>query len=85
MTTSHELPEASPEAVGMSAEGLKKIDDAIQAYIDKDEIQGTVTAIARRGKVVHFSAQGLMDVENEHPMEPDAIFRMASSSKPVAE
>ena len=84
MTTSYELPEASPEAVGMSAEGLKKIDDAIQAYIDKGEIQGAVTSVARRGKVVHFSAQGLMDAENEHPMEPDAIFRMASSSKPVA-
>lgn len=68
----------------MSAERLKKIDDVVQAYVDKGEIQGAVTAVARRGHVVHFSAYGLMDVDNERPMALDSIFRMASSSKPVA-
>jgi len=84
MTSTHELPQGTPEDVGMSAEQLSKIDDVFQGYMDKGEVQGAVTAIARRGQVVHFSAHGLMDVEKKRPMATDSIFRMASSSKPVA-
>jgi len=51
--------------------------------MDAGKIQGAVTVVARRGKVVHFKAHGLMDVEHDRAMEKDAIFRMASSSKPV--
>jgi CubicO group peptidase (beta-lactamase class C family) len=78
-----EIPTAKPEDVGMSSEGLLEIDAVMQKYIDAGKIQGTVTVVARRGKVVHFKAHGLMDVEHERAMEKDAIFRMASSSKPV--
>jgi len=78
-----EIPGASPEDVGMSSERLLEIDAVIKRHIDAGEIQGAVTAVARRGKVVHFEAYGLMDVERGLPMEKDAIFRMASSSKPV--
>ncbi len=42
-----------------------------------------MTAVARRGKVVHFKAHGLMDVEAERPMARDAIFIMMSSTKPI--
>jgi len=78
-----ELSGASPESVGMSSDGLLEIDAAMDRYIAAGEIQGAVTVVARRGKVVHFRAHGLMDVEGGRPMEKDAIFRMASSSKPV--
>ena len=74
---------AAPEDVGMSSERLLEIDAVIKRRIDAGEIQGAVTAVARRGKTVHFEAYGLMDVERARPMEKDAIFRMASSSKPV--
>ena len=78
-----EIPAASPEEVGMSSERLLEIDALIERHIDAGKIQGAVTAVARRGKVVHFEAHGLMDVERGRPMEKDSIFRMASSSKPV--
>ena len=78
-----ELPTASPEAVGMSSERMLEIDAAMQRHIDAGKLQGAVTAVARRGKVVHFKAYGLMDVERGRAMQEDAIFRMASSSKPV--
>lgn len=78
-----EIPTASPEDVGMASERLREIDAVMKRHIDSGEIQGAVTAVARRGKVVHFEAYGLMDVERARPMEKDAIFRMASSSKPV--
>ena len=78
-----EIPAASPAEVGMSSERLLEIDAVMQRHIDSGEIQGAVTAVARRGKVVHFKAHGLMDVERGRAMQDDAIFRMASSSKPV--
>jgi CubicO group peptidase (beta-lactamase class C family) len=78
-----EIPTASPEDVGMSSEGLLEIDAVMQKYMDAGKIQGAMTVVARRGKVVHFKAHGLMDVEKERAMSKDAIFRMASSSKPI--
>ncbi len=78
-----EIPVASPEDVGMSSERLLEIDAVIKRHVDTGEIQGAITAVARRGKVVHFEAYGLMDTDRGRPMEKDAIFRMASSSKPV--
>ena len=77
------LPAARPEEVGLSAERLKRIHQAIQRHIDAGEISGAVTLVARRGRIAHFEAHGLMDLEAKKPMAKDAIFRMASMSKPV--
>ena len=78
------LPLISPESVGMSSERLERIKPAMQRYIDEKLVPGTVTLIARKGKVVHFEAQGYMDVENQIPMRADALFRIASMTKPIA-
>jgi CubicO group peptidase (beta-lactamase class C family) len=78
-----ELPRAKPEEVGISSERLRRVDDVIRRYIDAKKISGAVTLVARRGKVVHHEALGLMDIESRTPMRKDAIFRMASSTKPV--
>ena len=81
--TPTKMPTAKAESVGMSTEGLNRIDEVMQEHIDAGHIQGAVTIVARRGKVVHFSTHGQMDVKTGRAMEPDAIFRMASSTKPV--
>ena len=39
--------------------------------------------MARRGKVAHFEAHGFMDLETKKAVTKDAIFRLASTSKPV--
>lgn len=75
---------ASPESVGMSAQRLSRIDDFMQRYIDDEMVAGTVTLVARQGKVVHFKAQGMKDVERGQEMTTDTIFRMASMTKPIA-
>lgn len=73
----------SPEEVGMSSERLERINATIQRHIDAGNIQGAVTAVARRGKIVHFEAHGLMDVDNARPMQEESLFIMMSSTKPV--
>ena len=78
-----EIPVATPESVGMSAPRLARIETAMQRYIDEELTPGVITAIVRKGKLVHFSAQGDMDVEQAKPMREDTIFRIASMTKPI--
>ncbi|MDE0421406.1 MAG: serine hydrolase [Gammaproteobacteria bacterium] len=80
LATTFELPRATPEAVGMSGEELNRIRDVVQGFIDEGRIQYAVVGVARRGKVVYFEAQG---VSNDEPVQEDAMFHMASSTKPI--
>jgi CubicO group peptidase (beta-lactamase class C family) len=74
---------AKPEEVGLSSERLKRIHDLIERRIETRDISGAVTLVARRGRVAHFEAQGLMDLETNKAMTKDTIFRIASMTKPV--
>lgn len=77
------LPAAKPEDVGLSSERLQRIHEMVMRRVEARDISGAVTIVARRGRVVHFEAHGLMDIEAKKPMTKDALFRLASSSKPV--
>ena len=74
---------SSAEEVGMSSERLERINQVMQRHIETGNIQGAVTAVARRGKIVHFEAHGLMDVPNNREMARDNVFIMMSSTKPL--
>jgi CubicO group peptidase (beta-lactamase class C family) len=74
---------AKPEDTGVSSERLTRIHSLIDRRIESRDIAGAVTLVARKGKIVHFDAQGLMDIETNKPMTKDAIFRIASMTKPV--
>src|ERR1035437_9509039 len=78
-----QVPTGKPEEAGMSTEVLQRIHEAMQRHIDTGAISGAVTLVARNGKIVHFQAHGLMDLESKKPMTTDAIFRIASMTKPV--
>ena len=73
-----------PERLGLSAERLQRIDELVQRSIDAGEIAGAVTLVARNGQVAHLRAHGVMDIASKRPMQTDAMFRIASMSKPVA-
>lgn len=77
------VPSGRPEDVGLSSERLHRINQLVQRYIDEKQIAGAVTAVTRRGRVAHLEPQGLMNIEAKTPMRRDAIFRMASMTKPV--
>src|SRR4051812_328630 len=67
----------------MSSDRLQRVTDVIKSYIDSGQISGAVTMVSRKGRIAYFEAQGLMDVEAHTAMRKDAIFRIASMSKPV--
>jgi CubicO group peptidase (beta-lactamase class C family) len=82
-TLAGSIPTGKPEDVGMSSERLARIGPAMQKSIDAGEIAGVVTLVARRGRIVHFEAYGYSDIAKRTPMRTDAIFGLASSSKPI--
>jgi CubicO group peptidase (beta-lactamase class C family) len=78
-----ELPRATPREVGLSADKLDRIKSVVQAAVDKHQTAGVVVLVARRGKVVYLESSGKMDVEAGKAMQPDAIFRIHSLTKPI--
>ena len=77
------LPEAAPQYVGLSAERLERIRTVFQQEIDDGEMVGAVALVSRHDKVAYFETLGDLDRESSVPMPKDAIFRIASMSKPV--
>ena len=74
---------ANPEQLGFSADRLKRITQAYQGYVDHGELPGAVMVIARNGKIAYAEAIGFQDREKKISMEKDAIFRLASMTKPI--
>ena len=77
------IEKAAPEEVGLSADRLKRIHEAVERHIEGGNITGAVTAATRRGRLAHLEAHGLMDVESGKAMTEDAIFKIMSMTKPV--
>lgn len=77
------LPRAkSPEEVGLSSERLKRLSAMFKSEIEKGITPGAVLLVARRGKVAYFEALGARDPQTNDAMKTDAIFRLASMTKP---
>jgi CubicO group peptidase (beta-lactamase class C family) len=74
---------AKPEDVGLSAERLQRIHEVMERHIQAGDIAGGVTLVARKGRLAHLEAHGVMDLESRKPMPKDALFRIASMSKPI--
>jgi len=78
-----ELPAIEPEKAGFSSERLHKITEFTQRAVDEGRHAGFVTMVARHGKIVHFEAVGKYGIDNDKPMDKDALFRIFSMTKPV--
>jgi hypothetical protein len=72
------LPEAKPNDVGFSQQGLARLDDFFAREILAKRVPGAVVAIARDGKLVHYMAYGQLDATKGTPMPLDAVFALAS-------
>lgn len=59
------------------------IADMLDRYVDRDELAGAATVVFRHGRVVQSCARGWRDREALDLMEGDAIYRIASMTKPI--
>ncbi len=59
----------------------RRLDSLLQGHVKSGEIHGCQAYLFQKGKVVFNKPYGYMDIENNRPMEKDAIFRIASMTK----
>ncbi|MEQ9874828.1 serine hydrolase domain-containing protein [Pectobacterium brasiliense] len=60
-----------------------RIQAVVQQALDDGRLVGAVVLVARNGELIHQQAAGWADRESARPMALEAIFRLASVSKPI--
>lgn len=68
---------------GFSETGLRRLREVLARHVESGKIPGLVALVGRGGET-HVEAIGTMRHDGGAPMRRDTIFRMASTSKPVA-
>ncbi|WP_316149003.1 serine hydrolase domain-containing protein [Cupriavidus sp. BIC8F] len=59
------------------------IDAVVRQALEQRRLVGAVVLVSRDGELVHQQAAGLADRESGQPIRRDAVFRLASVSKPI--
>jgi CubicO group peptidase (beta-lactamase class C family) len=77
------LPQAKPDALGLSPARLAQMSDAFKREIDKGTVPGLTVMVARRGQIGWFEALGKQSPTQSTPMTRDSIFRIYSMTKPI--
>ena len=78
-----DLGTASPESVGVSPERLRRLDAGLKRFVDDGRLAGVTALLSRRGKIVHAGSFGKRDSRTGDALQRDAIFQIASMTKPV--
>jgi CubicO group peptidase (beta-lactamase class C family) len=62
---------------------LSGVREAMQGFVDQKEVAGAVTVIGTRDGIASLEAVGSRDLLKAEPMGKDALFRIASMTKPI--
>jgi len=76
-TVSTGLEEASSETY------LSPFDEAVQKILDQTQAPGAALAVAYEGRLVLKKGYGFADMKASESVKEDALFRIASVSKPI--
>jgi CubicO group peptidase (beta-lactamase class C family) len=76
-------PQGDSLPADVDAAKLATLKAEFQGYVDRHQTSGTVTLVARKGKILSLEAVGWQDLESKIPMKADSIFQIASMTKPV--
>jgi N-acyl-D-amino-acid deacylase len=68
---------------GTAVPGMEPFDQIISDFMRTHSIPGGAVAVMREGKLIYARGFGYADVENKTLVQPDALFRIASVSKPI--
>ena len=77
------LPNAKPEAIGLSGARLQKLSDAFKREVDNGTLPGATVLVARKGQIGWFDAIGRQSPAASAPVAHDTIFRIVSMTKPI--
>jgi len=72
-----------PAPCAANPQATSAVAATLQRFVDNDTVAGAVGLVARDGKVVSLEAVGFADVAAKQPMREDALFWIASMTKPM--
>src|SRR5690349_6969108 len=59
------------------------IDAVLRAAVERNDVPGVVALVTNRDRVLYVGAFGVADVSSGRALTTDALFRIASMTKPV--
>jgi CubicO group peptidase (beta-lactamase class C family) len=77
------LAAALAQQPARAAQAIPAVNERMKEFVAQGEIAGAVTLVANKDKILHLDATGRADLASESPIQRDAIFWIASMSKPV--
>jgi N-acyl-D-amino-acid deacylase len=76
------LPAADRPVTGAATVHWEPVDRAVQDFMDTAGCQAATVAVSRDGRLVLSRGYGWQDRDKKTPVPPDALFRLASVTKP---
>ena len=70
-------------ASAQNSTGSAALDSSLRGAVERKDVPGVVALITDRERVLYQSAFGVADVVTGRPLTSDALFRIASMTKPV--
>ena len=83
MTAPQQFKSANPKAAGFDEARLAELGSAFEREVAAARLPGAVIAIARHGELACLQAFGKRDPRTSAPMPTDAVFSIASMTKPM--
>ena len=77
------VPSSDIPVTGPEAPGMEHYDDLVTELMREHQIPGGAVAVVKDGRLVFAHGYGWADVEHGVPVQPDALFRVASLAKPI--
>jgi N-acyl-D-amino-acid deacylase len=68
---------------GNADPNLAPLDNLLPKFLADNKIPGAAAAVTRHGKLVYSRGFGYADLDAKQSVQPDALFRIASLSKPI--
>jgi len=70
-------------ASAQNSPGRTALDTSLRGAVEREDVPGVVALITDRERVLYQSAFGVADIATGRPLTPDALFRIASMTKPI--
>ena len=71
------------DANAQNSQANAALDTSLRGAVERKDVPGVVALITDRERVLYHSAFGVADVATGRPLTLDALFRIASMTKPV--
>src|SRR5689334_10108177 len=63
--------------------GAAAIDATLRGAVERNDVPGVVALVVNHDRVLYEGAFGVADVGTKRPLTKDALFRIASMTKPI--